>query len=120
VGRYDWERALLASDQPPWAKRAGLAMATHYPCVRPGIDRLGREMGLSGRTARRAVAQLRKDGWIRQLSLPAGAGRGRVGKHGTATVWALEIPAKRLATSGRSLAKRAATGDRKGRPLVSA
>lgn len=91
MDRFDWERRLRSSGEPAMVKFAGLTLATYYPVIRPGTERLAQNMGVCHRTAKTALAALRRNGWL-TLAVPAsGAGRGRA-DGATAATWMLSFP----------------------------
>lgn len=80
--RFDWERALLASDLDLTAKAVGLVIATHYNdrdgYARPGQATIAAEASLSSTaTVRKALRRLSDAGLIAWTKVPGGANASR-------------------------------------------
>lgn len=90
--RYDWERWLRRCVLPPTTKLVGFVMATYSARdgsrVFPGVCRLSATTGLSERTVRTALGNLRDAGLIERV-----AEGGRRGTQAFTDVHRLVIPA---------------------------
>jgi len=94
--KFEWERALLASDLSPTARHVVLTIAV---CMSkdgdgayPSRTRLAKETGRSVSTVARALAELRDAGY---LQIRSGGGRDTQGRRRANTYWAT-VPVTRV------------------------
>jgi hypothetical protein len=68
VARFEWERWLRRVKLPPQVKYLGAIAAMYGNAdgtqVRPGVERLARVMGVTDRTVKRSLAELRRWGFL--------------------------------------------------------
>jgi hypothetical protein len=100
VGRFDWERVILASGLPPRTRLVGLVLAVYADGadgrnVRPGISRLADDCSLPESTVRQHVTALRQLGYIERVRSGSACGR-----QGRADEYRLTIPHHRQPVSG--------------------
>lgn len=71
VDRFEWERWLRRVKLPPQVKYLGAMIAMYGDAdgshVRPGVDRLARVMGVTDRTVKRSLAELRQWGFLERV-----------------------------------------------------
>ncbi|WP_448072341.1 hypothetical protein [Georgenia yuyongxinii] len=72
--RFEWERALLASDLPAMARLIGFALATRTDSdltipaqYTPSLSTIGKWTGLSGTAVKKYLNVLEVTGWVRRI-----------------------------------------------------
>lgn len=99
MGRYAWEKALVASDAPAAAIAAARGLLFYHPDIRPGVDRLAADMRVHPATVRRGMAWLKANGWIEQSRPASCPGYGLA--TGIPAAWKLAFPPVKGAHNAR-------------------
>jgi Helix-turn-helix domain len=102
VGRLKFEKAVARSLLPPHLRATAMAIAAYADYgnggnIYPGYERLAKDMGVTPRTARRNVKELRKLGWLFQVSSGHGMRVGGPRGGGLAAIWQLCKPLHKVA-----------------------
>jgi Helix-turn-helix domain len=68
AARERWMRAILATDYPPATFKVAISLGLYFNCSTgrcdPGNARIAKELGVTVRSVRRAIAALEEAGWL--------------------------------------------------------